>query len=400
MYINNFGLDVLNKIAQNKYGKNFSDLQGDDLNNLKRRLNRFESFIKENNRMPSETEARKFGRADRTKTIFQTGGKEVTEDDVRNKLINEGKPAETFKKKVIFADKNIQNKFEVELRKRYSNPRTSGAAKSAGVLNNEQLYETFLKPAGYKPDSTRTIVDNYKKALFVQNLENHNVVINGYFEDYKMLSSALPELRTWFTQQEITNTKDVILHLRLQNRLIQISHNKNHIKADSFKSVLREFDYDRLHIVTDAEKWEPYTLEDIEKIRHEISIGPNPPANSPWVEPEQSLEYMNHLIEGFEELEPIVHCNNAKTIAGSGGLRGGFVEDFNLLRSFNHVIIFNSTFSWWAAALSGAQKVAVFSPWKIAKPKHQRRNLGETNYNGWFPWGSPADLYFKKYDIK
>ena len=62
----------------------------------------FESFIKENNRMPSETEARKFGRADRTKTIFQTGGKEVTEDDVRNKLINEGKPAETFKKKVIF----------------------------------------------------------------------------------------------------------------------------------------------------------------------------------------------------------------------------------------------------------------------------------------------------------
>ena len=234
----------------------------------------------------------------------------------------------------------------------------------------------------------------------MQNLENHNVVINGYFEDYKILSSALPEIRTWFTQQEITNTKDVILHLRLQNRLIQISHNKNHIKADSFKSVLREFDYDRLHIVTDAEKWEPYTLEDIEKIRHEISIGPNPPANSPWVEPEQSLEYMNHLIEGFEELEPIVHCNNAKTIAGSGGLRGGFVEDFNLLRSFNHVIIFNSTFSWWAAALSGAQKVAVFSPWKIAKPKHQRRNLGETNYNGWFPWGSPADLYFKKYDIK
>ena len=26
--------------------------------------------------------------------------------------------------------------------------------------------------------------------------------------------------------------------------------------------------------------------------------------------------------------------------------------------------------------------------------------FGETNYNGWFPWGSPADLYFKKYDIK
>jgi hypothetical protein len=165
MYINNFGLDVLNKIAQNKYGKNFSDLSSTDIGNLKKRLLKFEDFIKENNRMPNEEEARKLGAAQRAKTIAGTGTKEVTEQDIRNKLINEGKPAETFRKKVIFADKNIQNKFEVELRKRYSNPRTSGAAKAAGVMSNQEIYEKFLKPAGYKPDSTRTLVDNYKKAL-------------------------------------------------------------------------------------------------------------------------------------------------------------------------------------------------------------------------------------------
>jgi hypothetical protein len=163
-YVNKFGKETLDKIAQNKYGKNFSDLTGDNLSNLKRRLIKFENFVKENNRMPSESEARKLGRVDRDKTIFETTG-EVTEEDVRNKLIKNNKPAETFKNKVIFADKNIQNEFEAELNKRYSFPKTSAASEAAGVLSNQQIYEKFLKPAGYKPKSTRTIINDYKKLL-------------------------------------------------------------------------------------------------------------------------------------------------------------------------------------------------------------------------------------------
>ena len=164
-YIDNFDIEVLDTIAQDKHGKNFSDLEGDDLSNLKRRLDKYEDFVKQNKRMPTESEARKFGRTDRDKTIMETGGNEVTEEDVRNKLIKNNKPAETFKKKVIFADKNIQDNFEAELTKRYSFPRTSAAAEAAGVLNNQQIYEKFLKPAGYKSESTRTIVNDYKKFL-------------------------------------------------------------------------------------------------------------------------------------------------------------------------------------------------------------------------------------------
>jgi len=241
---------------------------------------------------------------------------------------------------------------------------------------------------------------NYKKIFFTQNLENCNVAVNGYFEDYKIFEMFLKEIREWFSHPGITNKKDLILHLRLQNRLIQVSHNKNHISADALKRAASNFDYERLHIVTDAEKWGTYSLSDIEKIREEIRIGPNPPSNSPWVDAEQSLGYMNHLIDGLSDLDPIVHCTNAETIKGSGGLRGSFMNDFNLLRSFNQVIIFNSTFSWWAAALSGAEKVGVFNPWKIAKPEHQRRNLGSTNFPGWFSWGDAEDLYFKHYGIK
>ena len=238
---------------------------------------------------------------------------------------------------------------------------------------------------------------NYKKVLFANNVQNCNVVVNGYFEDYKLVKPNIDKIRTWFPKTEITNKKDLILHLRLQNRLIQVSHNKNHIKADSFISAIKQFDYDRLHIVTDAEKWDRYTKSDVQKIRDEIQVGPNPPSNSPWVDIDQSLEYMNHLIDGFQHLNPIVHCNGASTVKGSGGLRGDFMDDFNLIRSFDKVIIFNSTFFWWAATLSGASKVAIFNPWKIAKPPEDRRNLGKTNFNGWFSWGGKEDLYFDKY---
>ena len=167
-FINKFNEQVLNEMAQNKYGKNFSELEGDNLKNFKKRLLKFEDFIKQNNRMPTEDEARKLGRADRDKTIFETGAKEVTEEDVRNKLIKNNKPAETFKGKIIFADPDIQAEFEAELKKRYSLPRTSAKAEAAGVLNNLQIYKKFLEPAGYSMSSARTIIDDYKKSLDLQ----------------------------------------------------------------------------------------------------------------------------------------------------------------------------------------------------------------------------------------
>ena len=163
-YQNRFGKETLDNIAQAKHGKNFTQLNTSQLNNLKRRVVKFEDFIKKNNRMPTEDEARKFGRADRDKTITGTGTKEITEQDIRNKLIKNNKYAETFKGKVIFADKSIQKQFESELTKRYLYPKTSAAAEKAGVLSNQQLYEKFLKP-GYSESSARTIIDDYKKSL-------------------------------------------------------------------------------------------------------------------------------------------------------------------------------------------------------------------------------------------
>ena len=171
-FVNKFGKNVLDKITKEKFGLDSNELfdqyAKEDpkgaFKNFKKRLVKFEDFIIQNKRMPTETEARKLGRVNRDKTIFETTG-EVTEETVRNKLIKDGKPAETFKGKIIFADKNIQDLFEAELIKRYSFPRTSDAAEKAGVLTDTQVYEKFLKPAGYGSDSTRTIISDYKKSL-------------------------------------------------------------------------------------------------------------------------------------------------------------------------------------------------------------------------------------------
>jgi len=278
------------------------------------------------------------------------------------------------------------------------------AEKNGMALNHRGLPQLSIAPEHNEPNrNLKTIFvddNNYKKILFRDDVYNHNVVINGYFEDYKIVKKNLDTIREWFPKVKKTNTKDVVLHLRLQNRLIQESHNKNHISAESYKSAIEQFDYERLHIVTDAEKWTKYSMEDIEKIRREISIGPNPPSNSPWAPAEQSLEYINHLITGLEDLNPIVHCNGAATIPNSGGLRDDFMTDFNFIRQFEQVVVHNSTFSWWAATLSGAKRVAIFNPWKIAKSPKDRRNLGRTDFDGWFNWGSSDDLYFKHYGVK
>jgi hypothetical protein len=234
--------------------------------------------------------------------------------------------------------------------------------------------------------------DDSRNILAADEIPDANYLVRGYFEDYELYKPYLDKIRSWFPKVEKTNHNDLIIHMRLQNRLIQESHHKNHISAEGFIKGIEQFDFNHLHIVTDAEKWSYYNEDDIEKIRYHVKNGPNPPSNSSWVSVERSKDYMNSLIEGFEKYNPIAHCNGAKMIKGTGGLRGDFMNDFNLIRSFDKIMLYNSTFSWWAAALSEATQVGAFGPWKPRK--HNCRNLGKTDFPGWFGWGSAEDLYW------
>lgn len=170
-FIDVFGKELLDKLSQEKFGVNFDNLPTEkndpkrEVGNFKRRILKFQNFIKENNRQPTEEEARKLGRVQRDKTIAQTDKPEVTEADKREELRRKNKYAQLFKGKLIFADKSIQDEFENELKKRYSVARTSGKAKKLGVLSDKEIYEKFLKPAGFSPETTRSYITNYKKIL-------------------------------------------------------------------------------------------------------------------------------------------------------------------------------------------------------------------------------------------
>jgi hypothetical protein len=232
---------------------------------------------------------------------------------------------------------------------------------------------------------------NYKE-IFYSQIPNCNIIVNGYFEDYELYKPFLSKIRKWFPRVEKTNNKDLILHMRLQNRLVQLNHHKNHVLFDAYERGVEHFKFKKLYIVTDAKKWDFHTKEDIEEIQYEIRIGPNPtPA---WVSTKVSIDYINKLIDGFSKYDPIVKCNGASVLQGSGGLRGNFLYDFNLIRSFDKIMFNNSTFSWWAAVLSDATRVSPFRPWKPAK--NNCRNLGRTDYPGWFGWGLKEDLYYEK----
>ena len=92
-----FGQALVDSESLKKHGKSIRDITSDQRGNLKRRLEKFKSFIKENNRMPSETEARVAGRKDKAITdAVGKDGKGITEDKIRKNMIKKGETVKIF----------------------------------------------------------------------------------------------------------------------------------------------------------------------------------------------------------------------------------------------------------------------------------------------------------------
>ena len=273
------------------------------------------------------------------------------------------------------------------------------AEKNGLFLCTPGIPELGIKPTHTDIDSSLPLIqignEGYKtgvyKKYFENDFKNHNLIVKGgFFEDYTLYEPYLNEIRKWFqpTRYERNNT-DLVIHFRLQNRLVQVNHYLNFIEPIEYKRVIDRFSFDKLHIVTDAEKWDYHNIDDIKKIRKEISLGPNPAAFK--IKSSESLDYMNSLVDILSEYNPVIHTSPEGTIPGSGALRGGFMDAFDYLRSFDQGIIYNSTFSWWAMVLGSAEKVGVFSQWKPGRGNKQP-NLGNTSYAGWFHWGGEESL--------
>lgn len=226
-----------------------------------------------------------------------------------------------------------------------------------------------LEAKKYDTDHLKWFDDKYKN----YNFNFYSFIF--YFEDYNIYKSNIEKVRSFFPSVKKKNKKDLVLHFRLENRVVQSTHYKNMVKPSVYKKVISEnFDFDRLYIVTDSERWGHVKEKHIRKLHDKYKN-----RLTSFVPIKDSIRYMNNLVDAFSEFNPkVVHHKN-------------LIDDFNFIRSFDKIMFKNSTFSWWASVLSDASQVGVFGPWKPNKGK-RNRNLGRMNLPGWFSWGKEKDL--------
>ena len=159
-----YGKAVVDAESLLKYTKSIRDLTIDQRRNLKARLKKYKSFIKENKRMPSKQEAIVAGRKQKTITdSTNKDGNKKTDDDIRNDMRKKSKTVRIYQGKVIFLDPNTQKQFTEDLTKRYLIAKNSTKADKANILSNKDFYDKYFK--GYSQNSVRTIIGNYKKAM-------------------------------------------------------------------------------------------------------------------------------------------------------------------------------------------------------------------------------------------
>lgn len=198
-------------------------------------------------------------------------------------------------------------------------------------------------------------------------LPNPNHKLFGYFEDYALYSNHVDQIRSWFPVVAKTNKKDLVFHLRLGDRLFLKDSYLSGMKVEPFQyiNVIKQFKFDRLHIVTDMKLWEVLTKESLLNMKFHSN-------RRDITDFQIAVDYFNSIFEALNEFDPIVRFNQSPA------------SDFDYIRSFDQILFQHSTLAWWAAVLSKASKVGVYGPWRPCKSVN--KNLSQVTIPGWFQW--------------
>ena len=177
--------------------------------------------------------------------------------------------------------------------------------------------------------------DSNYRTFFDKKYKHYNFKAHGFFEDHTYYSDKVDLIKSWFPKVENRNDNDLVFHLRLGERLVQRSDFEKGmlVEASTFVRTIKEnFNFDRLHIVSDIKVWDYITIEQLNKMTFHM-ICPQS-----WrVPPERSVAYFNSIIEEFKPLNPIVKIND------------GVYDDFNFMRTFKNVFFQHGTLAWWSA---------------------------------------------------
>tara|TARA_A100000172_G_scaffold16038_2_gene8573 strand:- start:3319 stop:4149 length:831 start_codon:yes stop_codon:yes gene_type:complete len=202
---------------------------------------------------------------------------------------------------------------------------------------------------------------------FNKSLIGNDVLLSGYFEDYRFFLSHRDKIKTWYPSVEKRENNDLVLHMRTGDRLFMKNEFYLKPKASDYVNAIDKFHFDQLYIVTDMPTWKHMTEQELSDIAFHTSV-----SKDKSVPISESVEYFNSFVLAFEKYRPIVQS-------------GTIDEDFNFIRSFDNILFEHGTLSWWASFLSDASKIGVYGPWRPWKGT-SNKNLSKVPLEQWFKW--------------
>jgi len=211
------------------------------------------------------------------------------------------------------------------------------------------------------------IGDKNYKSFFNKKYKDSNLLMKGYFEDYTNFKDEIGRISSWYPSVKKRKDEDLVIHFRGGDRLLYKNEFDSKPSAERYINAVEKFNFKNVHIVTDMPKWDYITEDDLASMRFHVETSP-----SIHVSPNKSVEYFNSIVEGLSVLEPSVE-------------RRSILEDFNFIRTFNNILFQHGTLGWWGAALSSAENVGVYGPWRPWKGA-SNTNLSDVGFEGWFKW--------------
>lgn len=205
----------------------------------------------------------------------------------------------------------------------------------------QETYDGGIMPHNYVKFSNQILKIN-DEPIDIEDISPGNsafrkqgVALDGWFQRYKYYKGNKDKIRQWFQIDDIDvgqTINDVIVHLRLGDCILgDLSEHPYVMPFEYYEAALSTTQFDRLYICSDPETTDHPMFED----------------------------YM----QKFSKYNPNL-------------LKGDAIEDFRAVKSFDKIIMSQSTFSWWAAFLSDASEVFCPVPmpgphgheWSIASP--------------------------------
>tara|TARA_R110000824_G_scaffold158320_3_gene332130 strand:+ start:2149 stop:2979 length:831 start_codon:yes stop_codon:yes gene_type:complete len=217
------------------------------------------------------------------------------------------------------------------------------------------------------PKKFKMVNDNNYLDFFSPSFENDNLFLCGYFENHIYYGTKINEIKKWFPKINKRSDNDLVIHFRGTDRLLYNSAFNYKANPQSFLKATKNFNFNKLHIVTDMPNWRHITVQELKKMSLHVGV----PANL-RVSPQQSVDYFNSFVDTLAPLNPIIKERS-------------IVEDFNFIRTFDNILFEHGTLGWWAAALSNASKIGVYGPWRAWKGS-SNKNLSNVELPGWFKW--------------